>query len=68
VTSNTLYIEDVDIGDEVPELVTSVSMDQVTAFLHLIPAPIIHQLPHLDSIVMNKQNKKGWMDRSSQVL
>ena len=37
MTSNTLYIEDVDIGDEVPELVTSVSMDQVTAFFASYP-------------------------------
>lgn len=39
MASDTLYIEDVDIGDEVPELVTSVSMDQVTAFFASYPRP-----------------------------
>ncbi len=37
MSSNTLYIENVDIGDEVPELVTTVSMDQVTAFFASYP-------------------------------
>ena len=37
MASNTLYIENVDIGDEVPELVTTVSMDQVTAFFASYP-------------------------------
>ena len=37
MASDILYIEDVDIGDEVPELVTSVSMDQVAAFFASYP-------------------------------
>jgi hypothetical protein len=37
VVNDHIYIEDIDIGDEVPELITSVSMDQVSAFFASYP-------------------------------
>ena len=39
MVNDRLYIEDVDIGDEVPALITSVSMDQVSAFFASYPRP-----------------------------
>jgi len=39
VVNDRVYIEDVDIGDEIPELITTVSMDQVSAFFASYPRP-----------------------------